>query len=227
MVINENFINQEKTADVADKKRAAADDKIKIACAPGYSIKPGDTSTCWSTNADPITTPKVCDPTLSNPVDQGLMCVGWNTRTAMVNAKAKVCPNGYTLNINETCSKCPTGLLFDSSSNQCMQKYGLAYQINDPPKCSVGYTWDGASTCNPNPILNSNFLGTPPNPCPLGYLDDVLTCKNIWSNQILQKTCDSDKDMIAGLCYNKCPDGYDHMSGIPTMCKNLANSYTI
>ena len=196
--------------------------KLNSNCTPGYLTKIDDKLNCWSLNEPAITTPKVCDPI--NASDKGLICDSWDNKTARIVSKPKVCPNGYTLDINGTCSICPSHLLFDPSSNQCIQKLGLSYPINNPPKCQVGYTWDQASTCNPDPILKSIPTGTIPNTCPEGYIDIVNTCKKMWGNQTTPKTCSSDKDMIANLCYNKCPYGYDRVPGMPTMCKSNPNA---
>lgn len=39
-------------------------------------------------------------------------------------------------------------------------------------------------------------------------------------------SCNNDGVYIAGLCYNRCPDGMEHIPGAPTFCKPVGDAPT-
>jgi len=117
-----------------------------------------------------------------------------------------------------TVPKCPIGKVALS---------GLCYD-----NCPNGYNRIADNLCGltASPFKIPNPIGTPPGQCPSGYYNfGPLYCKstNMWNNSITQKICSSDKDNINGLCYNKCPAGFDRDPVIPIICNNKTKSYTI
>lgn len=74
--------------------------------------------------------------------------------------------------------------------------------------------------------------------CPSGWSDDGLVCREPidWSNlsggRVIGKldsggTCGSDRDLVDGLCYKKCPAGKSRVPGMPYLCRTDGEvSYT-
>lgn len=94
--------------------------------------------------------------------------------------------------------------------------------------CDAGQRDDGTSCwedakCTTNCDSNWNWADG-------GYCHTTCGgCGCIKKTLMDRSDCGSNKDLIAGLCYDKCPAGMEHIPGIPTQCRPIGTnelSYT-
>lgn len=125
---------------------------------------------------------------------------------------------------------CPNGQRYDGSSGKCWEDSkttctgGETYTRNAPRSCDSGYDFDSGDPAR---------IGKCYENCPDGYearSADLVSCSNknpltkpIPPGSIEYYKCPQnngqDMDLVASLCYKKCPEGTKRMSGAPTQCE--------
>lgn len=135
------------------------------------------------------------------------------------------CPSSHPVKSGDLC--------YDTTDFPSDNVAGVAWE-----KCRAGHTDTGARCENlvevgagSMPFLTPN-CGT--HPWIINCRDDGTSLWSDWCDGNLQNCrgggrvevwgherhfeCPADKEMIDGLCYNRCPNGFSHVAGMPYLC---------